>query len=126
MGYRTNRSSCMSASCHGQEVPKRLLNGYNADVVVNGLTHVGNMAHARRKFSEAVKAQGKEKTSSNACRGLALIKKMYRVESKRGSSSLKRAMIIACGMRARSLMSFAPGWMGHCRKRRERVRPVTR
>jgi len=76
----------------GQEVPKRLLegfkgylqtdgyDGYNAVVAVNGLTHVGCMAHARRKFSDAVKAQGKEKPGSNAYRGLALIKKLYRVE----------------------------------------------
>ncbi len=76
----------------GQEVPKRLLDGfkgylqtdgydgYNAAVTVNGLTHVGCMAHARRKFSEAVKAQGKEKPGSHAYRGLALIRKLYRVE----------------------------------------------
>ena len=57
-----------------QAVPKRLLegftgylqtdgyDGYNAVVAVNGLIHVGCMAHARRKFSEAVKAPGEEKT----------------------------------------------------------------
>jgi len=76
----------------GQEAPKRLLDGfkgylqtdgydgYNAVVAANGLTHVGCLAHARRKFSEAVKAQGKEKPSSNAYRGLALIRKLYRIE----------------------------------------------
>jgi transposase len=76
----------------GQEVPRRLLegfrgylqtdgyDGYNAVVVVNGLTHVGCMAHARRKFDEAVKAQGKNQSSGNARRGLALIRKLYRVE----------------------------------------------
>jgi len=76
----------------GAAVPKRLLDGfkgylqtdgydgYNAAVAVNGLTHVGCMAHARRKFSEAVKAQGKKKQRGNAHRGLALIQKLYRVE----------------------------------------------
>jgi len=76
----------------GAEVPKRLLAGftgylqtdgydsYNAVVVVNKLTHVGCMAHARRKFSEAVKAQDKKKPGGNAHRGLALIRKLYRVE----------------------------------------------
>jgi len=76
----------------GQEVPKRLLegfagylqtdgyDGYNAAVAVNGLVHVGCMAHARRKFSEAVKAQGKKKTRGKAHRGLAQIQKLYRVE----------------------------------------------
>ena len=76
----------------GAGVPKRLLegfkgylqtdgyDGYNAVVAVNGLTHVGCMAHARRKFSEAVKAQGKKKQRGKAHRGLALIQKLYRIE----------------------------------------------
>jgi transposase len=77
---------------HSAEVPKRLLDGfkgylqtdgydgYNAVVAVNGLTHIGCMAHARRRFSDAVKAQGKNKQRGNAHRGLALIRKLYRVE----------------------------------------------
>jgi transposase len=76
----------------GAGVPKRLLagftgylqtdgyDGYNAVVAANALTHVGCMAHARRKFSEAVKAQGKNKKRGKAHRGLALIQKLYRVE----------------------------------------------
>jgi len=78
----------------GAGVPKRLLgdftgylqtdgyDGYNAVVQTNGLTHVGCMAHARRKFSEAVKAQGKtrNKKKGKAHHGLALIQKLYRVE----------------------------------------------
>jgi len=76
----------------GAGVPKRLLagftgylqtdgyDGYNAVVAANALTHVGCMAHARRKFSEAVKAQGKKKKKGKAHRGLTLIQKLYRVE----------------------------------------------
>jgi transposase len=76
----------------GAGVPKRLLDGfqgylqtdgydgYNAVVAVNGLTHVGCMAHARRKFDEAVKAQGKNRQRGKAHRGLALIQKLYRIE----------------------------------------------
>lgn len=76
----------------GAGVPKRLLDGfkgylqtdgydgYNAVVTVNGLAHVGCMAHARRKFSEAVTAQGRKTQRSKAHRGLALIQKLYRVE----------------------------------------------
>lgn len=75
-----------------QGVPKRVLEGfkgilqtdgyegYNAVVAVNALTHVGCMAHARRKFSEAVKAQGKKKQNGKAQRGLAFIQKLYRIE----------------------------------------------
>jgi len=76
----------------GAGVPTRLLSGftgylqtdgydgYNAVVVNNKLMHVGCMAHARRKFDEAVKAQGKKKKEGKAYRGLALIRKLYRVE----------------------------------------------
>jgi transposase len=76
----------------GAEVPKRLLagftgylqtdgyDGYNAVVAVNKLTHVGCMAHARRKFDEAVRAQGKKQPAGKAHAGLALIRKLYRVE----------------------------------------------
>lgn len=75
------------------EVPKRLLegfkgylqtdgyDGYNAVVATNGLTHVGCMAHARRRFSDAVKAQGRNKRRGQAHRGLSLIRKLYRIES---------------------------------------------
>ena len=74
------------------EVAKRLLegfkgylqtdgyDGYNAAVLANQLTHVGCMAHARRKFSEAVKAQGRNKKHGKAHRGLKLIQKLYRIE----------------------------------------------
>jgi transposase len=73
-------------------VPERLLAGYkgylqsdgyeayNAVVTTNGLKSLGCMAHARRRFDEAVKAQGKNKRRGKAWRGLALIQKLYRVE----------------------------------------------
>ncbi len=85
-------------------VPKRLLQdfrgylqtdgyeGYTAVVEANGLTHVGCWAHARRKFDEAVKGQGrgalrkkaKERSTkqSKALQGLDRIRKLYRIEKK--------------------------------------------
>jgi transposase len=75
-----------------QSVPSRLLagykgylqtdgySGYNRVVGSNGLIHIGCMAHTRRKFSEAVKAQGKNKKAGKAQHGLAQIQKLYRVE----------------------------------------------
>lgn len=54
--------------------------GYNAAVSAGQLTHAGCWAHARRKFSEAVKAQGKNKKGGTAHHGLALIQKLYKVE----------------------------------------------
>lgn len=77
----------------GQAVPLRLLagfkgylqtdgyDGYNAVVAAQQLTHVGCMAHARRRFSEAVKAQGKNGKTGKAHQGLAFIQKLYRVET---------------------------------------------
>jgi transposase len=76
----------------GAGVAKRLLegfkgylqtdgyDGYNAVVASNDLVHVGCMAHARRRFSEAVKAQGRNKKRGKAHRGLTLIQKLYRLE----------------------------------------------
>lgn len=54
--------------------------GYNAVVATNGLKPLGCMAHARRRFDEAVKAQGKSKRRGHAWRGLSLIQKLYGVE----------------------------------------------
>jgi len=54
--------------------------GYNAVVKQNNLIHLGCWAHARRKFSEAVKAQGKNKNTGKAQRGLAFIQKLYKIE----------------------------------------------
>ena len=76
----------------GGAVPERLLadyagylqtdgyDGYNAAVAANAIVALGCMAHSRRRFDEAVKAQGKNKRRGKAWRGLALIQKLYRVE----------------------------------------------
>ena len=74
------------------QVPKRLLegfkgylqtdgyDGYNTVVAANGLVHVGCMAHARRRFNDAVKAQGRNRKRGKAHRGLSLIRKLYQIE----------------------------------------------
>jgi transposase len=75
-------------------VPQRLLagyvgylqtdgyEGYKAVVQGNGLVSVGCLAHARRRFADAVKAQGKgkPKKAGIAQHALGLIQKLYRVE----------------------------------------------
>ena len=85
----------------GAEVPRQLLagftgylqadgyDGYNAVIAMNGLTHVGCMAHAHRKFAEAVKAQGKKLPAGNAYRGLALIRQLYQVEKQARTLTLE-------------------------------------
>jgi len=49
-------------------------------VAAHGLSHVGCLAHARRRFNDAVKAQGRNRKRGQAHRGLVLIRKLYRVE----------------------------------------------
>ena len=51
--------------------------GYNA---VEDVTHVGCLAHARRKFEEAVKAQPKGKRSPTAEQGAAYCTKLFNLE----------------------------------------------
>ena len=76
----------------GADVPVRLLDGfrgilqtdgyaaYNAVVRAQGLTHAGCLAHARRKFDEAIKAQGKHQKKGLAEEGLRQIQGLYAVE----------------------------------------------
>ncbi len=79
----------------GQETAKDLLADYRGFIQSDGyevyaaiaasrsdITLVGCMAHARRKFDEAVKAQGKKgkPKAGKAMMGLAYIQKLYRIE----------------------------------------------
>jgi transposase len=75
-------------------VPLRLLEGYRGFVQCDGyegygavgkrvdITLVGCWAHARRKFDEAIKAQGKKgkAKAGRATKGLSYIQKLYRIE----------------------------------------------
>ena len=77
-----------------QAVPLRLLDGFAGFLHCDGydgygavgrrdnITLVGCWAHARRKFDEAIKAQGKKAKpkAGRATRGLNFIRKLYRVE----------------------------------------------
>jgi transposase len=89
------------------EVPKRLLEGfqgylqtdgyegYTAIGSMGGVIHVGCWAHARRKFDEALRAQGKNqkkgakrsKKQSKAEQGLRYIGALYRVERETATMS---------------------------------------
>jgi transposase len=89
------------------EVPKRLLEGfqgylqtdgyegYTAIGSMGGVIHVGCWAHARRKFDEALRAQGKNKKKGakrskkqgKAEQGLRFIGKLYRIERETAAMS---------------------------------------
>ncbi len=82
------------APTRSAQVPVELLDGYAGYLQVDGyegynavchnpdITRVGCMAHARRKFDEAVKAQGKgnKAKAGKAHQGLASIQQLYRIE----------------------------------------------
>ena len=54
--------------------------GYDAVAKREGIVHIGCLAHARRKFDEALKAQKKAGRGGLAAEGLALIQKIYAKE----------------------------------------------
>ena len=54
--------------------------GYDAVGKREGVVHIGCLAHARRKFDEAMKAQKAGDRGGLAAEGLALIQRIYRIE----------------------------------------------
>ena len=54
--------------------------GYAKVGAREGIVHVACLAHARRKFDEALKAQSKTGRGGLAAEGLALIQRIYRIE----------------------------------------------
>jgi transposase len=81
------------AASRGQSVADHLLQsytgvlqtdgyaGYSGLCVKRGLQHVGCWAHVRRKFDEALKAQGNKGKAGKASKALLIIQKLYRVET---------------------------------------------
>lgn len=66
--------------------------GYNAPGSLDGIVHVGCLAHARRKFFDAVKAQhavGASGEKGLAPQALLLIRKIYAVDKTAREASLK-------------------------------------
>ncbi len=106
----------------GAGVAKRLLegfkgylqtdgyDGYNAAVATHHLVHVGCMAHARRKFSEAVKAQGRNKKRGKAHRGLMLIQKLYRLEKQVRKLTPEKRHVYR-GRHARPILDEMRAWL---------------
>ncbi|MDH5232362.1 MAG: IS66 family transposase [Gammaproteobacteria bacterium] len=94
--YHPSRSS---------EVPKQLFEdfkgilvtdgyaGYDAVAQQNGLIHAGCMVHARRKFTEAIKAQTNNKTGK-AHQGLAFINKLYAIETEHKDATSEQKLKI--------------------------------
>ncbi|MFB6260023.1 MAG: transposase, partial [Thiohalorhabdaceae bacterium] len=94
------------APSRGHEVPKHLLAGFSGYLQTDGygaygtaladrddVVAVGCWAHARRKFDEAVKAQGrkKPKKQGRAREGLDFIQRLYAIERQARDEALEPA-----------------------------------
>ncbi len=74
------------------DVPRAFLKNYQGVVVTDGykgydfldsvesIVHAGCWAHARRKFTDVIKAAGKKNPSGNAGTALKFISKLYKIE----------------------------------------------
>lgn len=124
-----------------QAVPKRLLEGYRGYLQIDGyegynavcacaeITPLGCWAHSRRRFDEAVKAQGKNAhptKTSKAMQGLAYIQQLYRIEQEVRGQRLKNAITLDNKRLSRSSRRSAPGSMPPCPKSRLPVAPAKR
>jgi transposase len=109
-----------------QAVPLRLLEGYRGYVQVDGydgynavglrsdIVLVGCMAHARRKFDEAVKAQGVDRDNpqkiGKAMEGLRYLQALYRIEREcKGSFSEERYSVRQ--QKAKPLFETLRAWL---------------
>jgi transposase len=67
--------------------------GYNFLDEEKDISHIGCMAHARRKFMDVIKAQGKNRKSGSADIAVSYIKKLYALEKKAKDAGLSIAEI---------------------------------
>jgi len=110
-----------------QSVPQRLLTGfkgalqtdgyagYNAVVNQHSLIHLGCWAHARRKFTEVIKAQGKTKNKKNgkAQRGLVFIQKLYKIENALKNSTVEERFRVR-QLQVMPIIEQCRTWLDEC------------
>jgi len=62
--------------------------GYNFLDYDEKIRHIGCWAHARRKFMDVIKAQGKKRKSGSGGKALSYIRKLYRIEKEARENDL--------------------------------------
>jgi len=67
--------------------------GYNFLDCENNIHHIGCWAHARRKFTDVIKAQGKNRKSGAADEAMKYIKKLYQLEKNARKNELSAEQI---------------------------------
>ena len=108
----------------GRDVPVRMLEGFAGVLVTDGyagynavgrsnqLVHAGCMAHVRRKFDEALKVHGKQRTG-RAQMALTRIRKLYAIEAKiKGYAPDERKKVRQT--EARPIMDELRIWLDQC------------
>lgn len=83
--YHPTRSADVARSFLGDFQGFVQTDGYSGYDFLDGLeqvSHVGCWAHARRKFMDMVKAQGKKRKPGSADKALSFIRKLYKLEKK--------------------------------------------
>ncbi len=107
-----------------QAVPKRLLEGYRGTLQTDGyegyngvcreqeIVQIGCWAHARRKFDEALKAQGTKgkPKAGKAVMGLNFIQRLYRIEKAVQDGSAERRYEVR-QQQARPVLDALRDWL---------------
>lgn len=108
----------------GGDVPIRILDGFTGALVTDGyagynavakgnqVVHAGCMAHVRRKFDEALKLQGKQRTG-RAQLALSKIKKLYAIEAGIKTHSADDKVKVRQD-KARPVMQELRAWLDQC------------
>ena len=60
----------------------------------NGIQHIGCLAHARRKFMDVIKAQGKNRKTGSADKAMSYFKKLYKIEKEAREKELSPEKIL--------------------------------
>jgi transposase len=77
-----------------------------------GVRHAGCWAHARRKFMEVIRAQGKNRKSGSADQALATIQQLYGLEKEARRLELKPAAVLAMRQeKARPILASFHQWL---------------
>ena len=85
--------------------------GYNFLQGLDGVTHVGCWAHARRKFVEVIQARGKKGKAGSADVALQYIQSLYRIEHEAKSRGLQGEDLSRERERSRPVLEEFKAWL---------------
>ena len=117
------------------DVPKTFLKDYHGIVQTDGykgydfldplktIIHAGCWAHARRKFTDVIKASGKKSPSGNAGTALKFISRLYKIEKKAKLNNISPADLYSIRQNESApLITYFKKWLD---SRLEKVPPTS-